>query len=498
MNTGTAPDYRSAWIPQQTVRRVRPLGEDFESPRRIYSTWLPAILAFTGIISWLISNQFAMVLSSMVGGVLGCYMLGDWLFRGPTRFSTLIALGLLIGYGLGAVNTWATTARAGLTVGQYMGYDDAALARGIAAVLICCAILIFLGELLERPMFGRDFAFHPDDRVYTFVYLGVLLMLAAFATGSITFNGIAPTATGDIGVFKSFLDWIFAPLVAVALTCFLVTPRGTVRRKLTGVAALTLAVLLIFLGRRVIFYTVLEAVFFARIAGFRLQGSFLKKLFTFALVLGFIVAGTLSFMLLRIAGYGSGPSGHKALGDRIELAVEWVREGTALERTLTTSRSNVQTRTFMLGFFASVLEGSSSRTPGLGVNTIGLMQLAIPSVLYPAKDKFYSEEAMTDRLFGFGYIDEANSLMTNGAVDFGLIGAILYPIAVAAFLRTSLELVSGFMDQFSMLILVLSAIYFALAPETTITAVVDLVLHGVLFSAGILLFVALPRFRLRT
>jgi hypothetical protein len=104
---------------------------------------------------------------------------------------------------------------------------------------------------------------------------------------------------------------------------------------------------------------------------------------------------------------------------------------------------------------------------------------------------------MTDRLFGFGYIDEANSLMTNGAVDFGLIGAILYPIAVAAFLRTSLELVSGFMDQFSMLILVLSAIYFALAPETTITAVVDLVLHGVLFSAGILLFVALPRFRLR-
>jgi hypothetical protein len=492
-------DSRGRLMPLAPVRRPRPLGEDIAPPRPLYFTQIPLILAFTGVVAWVTGAEYSTAIASFVGGVVGCYMLWDWLVRGgETRFSTIIAFGLLIGYGLGAFNTWATTSRGGLSLGEFMGDDDAVLARGIAAVLISCAVSIFIGELFERPLLGRDFRIVPDPRTYSFIYLGAIMIAGAFATGGLTVSGASLDSSGggQIGVFKSFVLWIFPPLVTLAVTIFLITPQGGIRKILSGGAALMLLMFVIIMGRRVMIYTVMETIFLARIAGVKLKGSISKKMAIFGLVAVFVVVGALGFMLLRIAGYG-GAHTHRSLPQRLVIVAEWISEGSAVDKALTSTQSNVKTRTFVLGFFANVLEGSSLHTPGLGENAVGLLQLSIPSAIYPAKDKFYSEEGLTDRLFGFSYGDEANSLLTNGATDFGLAGAIVYPLLVAWILRTLIEFASWRVNQDSILLLILAVIYACMQTENSLTSYGDTVIHGTIFAFGFVLFFSLPRIRLK-
>ena len=94
---------------------TRVLGEDFAPPRALYLTHIPAILMLTGLVTWIVGNELSMVVSAAVAGLIACYLLWEWLFReAPTRFSTILAMALLLGYGLGAVTTWLTLPRGGL------------------------------------------------------------------------------------------------------------------------------------------------------------------------------------------------------------------------------------------------------------------------------------------------------------------------------------------------------------------------------------------------
>ena len=491
---------RPQLIPFSAARpMMRPLGDDLAPPRPLYFTYIPLILFFTGIVSWVTADEYSTAIASFVGGAVGLYLLWDWLIKaGTTRFTTLLSMGLLIGYGAGAFNTWATTSRAGLSLGQFTGNDDAILARGIAAVLISCGTSIIVGELFERPVFGRDFRILPDPRVYTLIYLGTLMMGVAFATGAMSVSGaVVDAGTGSVGVVTSFILWIFSPLVSLAVAIFLITPRGDVKKVLSGVASLILLVFTVLLGRRVIIYTVIETLFLARLSGFKLKGAVSKKVAVFALVGSFVFFGALGFMLLRIAGYG-GPHTHRSLPQRLAIVSEWVSEGTAFDKALSSTQSNVKTRTFVLGFFANVLEGSSDHTPGLGEDTVGLLQLSIPSVLYPNKNKWFSEEMLADRLYGFSYGDQANSLLTTGATDFGFFGVVIYPLIIAWILRSTVEFASWRLNQGSILMIILAVIFLSIQTENSLTGYVNTVLYGLVFSVGFAVFFSLPRVRLRS
>ena len=477
-------------------RRDRLLGNELAAPRPLYFVYLPLVLSFTGVVAWVVGSEVATVIGSFVGSLVGLYLLWDWLIKGGgTRFSTLIPMGLLVGYCLGSFNTWATTTRNGISLGEFTGNDDAVLARGVAAVLISCAISIFFGEIFERPLFGRDFKLHLDDRLYTLIYFGTLLVLASFVTGG-SASGTADGGAGGAGVIKSFISWITPSLVVMSVSIFLLTPRGGLRKILIGGAALLLLVSSIVLGRRVLIYTVMETIFFARLVGIRIKGSIPKKVAIFASVGAFVAFGALGFMLLRIAGYG-GPNTHRSLFQKIVIASEWVKEGSAFDKAVSSTQSNVKTRTFVIAFFANVLDASSRSTPGLGTDTIGLVQLGIPSALYPEKDKFFNEEHLVDSLYGFSYGDEANSILTAGATDFGLLGVLTFPVIMAWIIRVTLEFMSWRLNQGSTLIVILMVIYVTIQAEGTLTGYVDSLFYGILFSVVFVLFFALPRIRLR-
>lgn len=493
MNTATAT--RPRFQPLILTRQVRPLGEVMAPPRSLYFIHFPILLTLTGVLTWITSTAFFMIIACIVGGAVGLYLIWDWLFRnGATRFSTLMALGQLIGYCLGALNSCITTPRGGLTIGEFFGYDDGVLARAAALVLITNGILLCLGEIFERPVFGREYRIPLDYRVYYIVYIGTLLYLGAFLTGTMSVMGVQ-VENGNVGVFKTFLNWFFPPLSVISMAVFLATPRG-IHKRLTACSSVLMLLMMTILGRRIMIYTVVEMIFAVRLTGYKFTGSAFKKLFLAVALVVFIVVGALFFILLRVAGYGDA-SGHKPLADRFSSISGWISDGTALERATSASSSDVQKRTFVLGFLGAVLEGSSNHTPGLGVNAIGLIQLAVPSAINRDKNKFYSEERTVDRLFGYNFDDEANSILTNGATDFGFPGAVIYPLLLAYIMRVYLEFISWRSIPLASTILVFALMYSSLQAENSLTEYFGSMIHGALFVIFLAIFLALPRFQLQ-
>ena len=473
------------------------LGEDFAPPRALYVIHIPAILAITALGTWIASNEMAMVFAAAVAALVAIYMLWDWLLReAPTRFCTILAIALLLGYGLGAVNTWFTLPRGGLSLAQFLGSDEGVLARGMAGVLISAAPLCFLGELYERPLFGREFRLPLDQRTYSFVVLGTLAIAAGFFTHQLGYSGVQGSFGEQQSIAAALLSWLFSPLTALTISIFLVT-KGRFAKLITGVCMLVLCAFLMVLGRRTLLYTVMESLFALRLTGYRFGGSVAKKAMLLAVLGCFVALGVTVFMLIRLAGFQN-PHANISLEQRVQIAMSWVEDGSALNRATEANRENAQKRTFVLGFFADVLEGSARNTPALGQDIASYTSMAIPRILNPDKDLALGEETIADDLFGLTYSDAANSVLTTGATDFGLLGVIAYPLLLVLLLRVCIEVFSNFLPALPISVIVLGSIFSLLQTETSMTAYLVTIRNEIIFSVLLLFYSRLPRFELRT
>jgi hypothetical protein len=157
----------------------------------------------------------------------------------------------------------------------------------------------------------------------------------------------------------------------------------------------------------------------------------------------------------------------------------------------------VQTRTFILGFLSELEDFSTHFTPGYGRDIEGQLLEAVPSVLYPSKNRYFGEEGLANELFGSVYIDEANSILTGGAVDFGLLGIVVYPLLVSFMLRAFVEFVGQALPTFAATFIIFATLAGLLQPETEITGYFIAIRNGLLFGTVVWFFIALPAFRLR-
>jgi len=227
------------------------------------------------------------------------------------------------------------------------------------------------------------------------------------------------------------------------------------------------------------------------------KGTILRKALMFAALTGFVALGVTVVMLLRVAG-GQTKAGYLApLSQKIEIAMTWVEDGTAFKRATEANQSNVQKRTFVLGFFADVLEGSSRSTPALGGDLLGLASMAVPRVLYPDKVGF-GEEGLVDETFGLTYGDAANSILTGGATDFGLLGVFVYPLFAVWLMRFSIEILARFLSPLPVSIIVLGAVFMLMQTETTITVYFLTIRNQIIFAIILSIFSRLPIIRLRS
>jgi hypothetical protein len=475
----------------------RLLGEDVAPPRALYLNHFPAVLVVTGLVTWVAGNELAMVMAATVASLIALYMLWDWLFQeGPTRFSTILAMTLLLGYGLGAVNTWLTLPRGGLPLATFLGADQGILTRGMAAVLITAGSLCFLGEMYERPLWGREFRIPLDQHTYALIYIGTLAIIAGFLTHSLGYGGLKNTFGEQQSIAPALLSWLFAPLTALTAAVFLAS-RG-VSKLLTGICALILCVLLMTVGRRVIVYTAMEIVFALRLTGYRLKGTIFRKSLLIAVLGIFIAVGVTVLMLLRLAAIQNHSDINTPLDQRIQIAMGWVEDGTALTRANEANQANVQGRTFVLGFFADVLEGSSQKAPAYGRDLVGWTSMAVPRIFNPNKDSILGEEDLDDELFGLTYRDAANSILTNGATDFGFLGVLMYPLLLVFLMRFSIDILSRFLTPLPVSIIALGAIFTLVQTENSLTTYLVTIRNQIIFSIILFIFSRLPILRLRS
>ncbi len=473
----------------------RAFGEKLALARHQYVTYIPAILLFAGVLSWTAGNEFGLVLASAVASLVAFYTLIDWLFhRGPTRFSTLLAMSLQLGYGFGTLNTWFSLPRGSLTLGQVWGLDESVLARGMGAVLFASATLYFLGEIFEKPIFGQEFCFEIDGKMRTLIYAGALAMFGGYATHRLVIGGIS-SSEGHASIVGMLLSWLYPPLASVAVAGFLTAQNARTRffMSLTSFAYLAFFAVL---GRRATIYTTVEILLVLALVRYQWRGNRIRSILTFLAIGALIVASALVFMLLRIAPSAQSSTRQVSTLKRFQEADKLVQRGQALELATVAMQQNAQTRTFVLAFLANVLDASSRMTPALGRDAVSLMEYSIPSAIYPEKSTTFSEEGLVDQQFGFSYGDQANSVLTAGATDFGLVGMIIYPVLLIILVRVVYGIMEKYLKKNALIIVTLAFIYMFLQTESTLTSYTTTLRNSIIFGVVIAILMAIPGFRI--
>jgi hypothetical protein len=366
----------------------------------------------------------------------------------------------------------------------------------MAAVLIVSGILLSLGELYEPIVFGSHYKLKLDNRAITFILFGTAGLIGAYATGMLGYMGGVAGGTGGgvASISASLIGWLVPTLFAITTVAFLDWPKGGVKWLLGGFLFLQF-ILLVPTGRRNLLYCVLLGAIATRFTAFRPKWSTARKLLYAGLLAVFVAVGAVSFFYLRVAGYKT----HRklTLPERIELVSELVQNGGA-EKANKSFAENLQTRTFVLGFFSDLLAASQKMPTAMGWDAYHEFQLVIPSAFWADKTAFlYQEETIANMQFHFAFTDQPNSILTAGALDFGFWGAILYPIMLCVLYRTMAEIFRIHLPRMASTFVILTLLFASLMTEAALNNHLGTIRNTFVFSSILWFFSKLPSFGLR-
>jgi len=493
MSTTLNPRIEFPW--QGTARVTRRLGDVGEPARRLYFLDFPLLLLSVGLLTWIIPTDTMLFISALTGALVGLYTLWEIAIRRtPIRFSHVFCIANTVGYGLGVVNSWLTVSRGSLGLAQFFNKDPIAVSQAMAAVLIASSILYSLGEIYETPIFGQAFHLALDNRAILFILISTGLVIAGYFTGQLGYMGSTAIANnGHVGALGAILGWLFPTLFAFTVLSFLEWEKGMSKRLLGAMLAIQF-VLIIPTGRRNLVYFVLLAVIASRFSVFKPRWSFPRKMVYAAIVVAVVSAGATAFYYLRYAAWGKH---NVSLLDRISLAMALYESGNTgkADQAL---KENLEKRTFVLGYVSDLLDASFRMEPAMGRNAFHEFQLATPSVLWANKGAYlYAEESVANMTYHFAYKDEANSVYSAGAIDFGIWGMILYPIIISALFRIVAEIARVTLPEVVATLVILLLLYNALITEANLSVRLVAMRDSLLFSALLWILFKIPAFSFR-
>ena len=478
--------------------RRRPFGSNYARQSQTYLLHIPFLLGIFGAAVWAFPTSVMFVLGALIGSLVGIYVLIDVVFRSaPLRLTALYGMTILLGYNLGSFNTWLTMQRGSLTLAESFARDPSALGHAIAACMISAAVLFVVGQLFERPIFGDDFYLSFDRGALPIVLLTSLLIVGAYASGKVGFMGIAIDEFGHVDPATALIMWWYYPAYAYTV-CAALNTTGAKRWIIGGLAVLQ-TVAMVPLGRRAFAFGLLLAMIASRLGRYRLRLPAYQKVLIGIAGVVLVVIASVSFLYLRVAGYELKGKGKITLVDRLGSASELLHKRNPAE-ILTMLESNAAKRTFTIGFFSDLLNASQRSTPLLGRDMLYNMQLAVPSAISSSKFGIspYGEEILANMQWGFSYRDEANSILTAGAADFGFLGVLAYPLILSLMLRPALEWVQYSVPTNLAVIVALAYIYQSLEPEGAPVGYFLQLRNTVLVLVVFYVLARLPAFRLRS
>lgn len=451
---------------------------------------LVAPLLFSVMLLTLFSDsQGAFLFSVLVGTFVGIYQLILVLMRPRLiRFSSIMSLSLLLGYAAGTAmyvgGVLLTAPTLDLESNAFgLGYTQAALSVALMLVFLAAILLIFMSRL-ERPIFPNPegiSAALAAGKADSFIWAGLVLLAAAFVVGDLGYMGAQADEAGNITALGA-MSFFIAPVILTIAAVSTVGENKKLRYSLLIVLALYLLVLFP-LGRRVLAYSLLVMVI-----GFVSTGKLLPK-FSAQRWAG-LLAGGLLFMLIGYIGF------HYFYA--LRLTVNSVGRDTAVFELLRESASllfsefdmiqaamsgNLVERPFILSYLASFVSAQTIYPPLWGDELVYAVKTAIPSLFFPEKKAVLpgAAEEFVHPAFGFYVFDGPNTIVTAGLNDFGLAGAILYPILLVAIYIFIRRLLQGKVPALIYCLVMLRLIYQMLYVEQSLSGMLTTGLRDLAF-----------------
>ena len=417
---------------------------------RFLARFSPATILLSSVTLVLLPDDTSFLAAALIGSanaVLITYVFCKDPFG--IRWSVALADGLLLGYVLGALNTILQTG-VGPSLASLVGRDVTDLCRALALVMAVCGVLIFCGYVIEPPVFKRRVRL--SRREYNIIWIGIALMLAAYFRGAIGYMGATPGADHHVSPLGALAAWAVVPVTAMTtLACL----EAHTQSKRTVYVLLWLAEFMMVVpqGRRVVLYAVLINIIAANLSIVRLRFSIFQKLAILSLLVVLGASSFVAFYALRMARIERGKH-FESLSSTITRASRIVsgdtRSGMRLALDL---KRNVAKRTFILSYFNDLLIGSSTVETLHGEDAWRAFRMAIPSLIYRDKQELApAEEVQANSHFGLVTRDEANSILTAGVIDFGIVGVFLYPTILAAMVCFYLHLAEKILPLWTWLI----------------------------------------------
>ena len=455
----------------------------------LYGVIFPALLVFGGVLSEAFRTEAAFVFGAALISAVGVITFADLLFH-RTRLSCGLAAGMgaSLGYGLTSVNTWYYTYTSSISFTNFVGEDIPTLCLGLEALGASIALLYFWGEWVESP-FTIDvsrLATLPRTKWLTVVLF--LIMLGGWIHGDLGYMGQQNLGSGD-SVIAELGMFAVAPAFGMTLAVAAYTADKT--EKVIFYILLAIEMLMtVPLGRRYFIFAIFIAGIISRSCPIFKRGFVWKRVIAIVISVFIIYLASIVFLYIRIASYTDPP-------DRIELA----RRAYQISQTATASQmsanlaENTYQRGFIFGFLADLVEMSSTHgTAAYGRDLYNSLVADIPSIFWKDKARFLppSEEELASEVFSTNYPDLANSLFTAGAVDFGFLGVLVYPLLAVSAMAIFLRMVAAYTNPTTTLIARLAALYLMIQAETGFSAYTTFIRNTALF---ILFFGALAMMR---
>ncbi|MHB1300118.1 MAG: hypothetical protein ACYCY8_04520 [Burkholderiales bacterium] len=348
------------------------------------------------------------------------------------RLSTILALSLLLGYGVGTLNSvfdvWFQTSR---DVAEYFNYQPSQLAIAEIVVCLSVSVLLWISKFEKSSVFPHNVAtMDVGRRELVFMSLLVAIIIYAFAAGGIGFQGVYSSDRGRMSVIGAITSMIHPAIVAFSVYCF---HKARGKQKLYfGVMAALMMILLVPQGRRIILYSVVLSLFAYVLAGGRFRVFKIKTIMLLGAIATLTIFASNFFFAMRMATYGYA-TGELTLWDLVNHGAAILLDPDAHAGMQALQIENMRERTFILGYLAELLDKTWTISPLYGQIMGFAFKMSIPSILGIDKSSVIQigyEEGIANPHFGLPVLDVPNTVLTSGISDFGVFGAFLCPLLV--------------------------------------------------------------------
>jgi hypothetical protein len=257
------------------------------------------------------------------------------------------------------------------------------------------------------------------------------------------------------------------------------TSVGTTKRLFWLALTLTAAAFLFWQGRRPMFAFFVLVFWTVGSIGRLSTKRWLLILLVSAIAAPFLIAISNLFQAYRWASFRGAPVVSEF---RYESFDSIVKRATSVERTV----ANLRKRQAIWRFNYAVM---NSHQRGDGELQWGLLLVSsvpnyIPAVLYPGKKSIFETEGELQKAMNLEYRDLGENIFVMTYGDFGLLGFLVAPLMIIAFVMVSAEVLRRIYDPFLRLLLMGLCLYYALNMEAQYTTPIGVARDFVVLAAA--------------